>query len=275
MPQLRLSHVEEIELTRILNTYDKETRRHQRALEKLVTHNLGLVKKIAHKFPVKNASCTFDDLFQEGVAGLIHGVYKFDPEFGCRLSTYVYRWIAAYVRRYYQNHGRTIRIPVHLSDKQLQVNKQIESLTNQIGRTPTPEELTESVDGVEKVRSAFVNTVSLNSLVGDDLELESFVAKQNDVSDDKIDCELLLERVKSQFSKRDFWIVAKRYGLYGYPAHSLSELSDEYNLTRARIHQVEHNVLNAIRHEVSGDRKIPQVRVQSKKELTQVENVRG
>lgn len=259
MANLRLTHTEEIELSRELKKYDRETRRHQRALEKLVTHNLGLVKKIANKFPMKNATCTFDDLFQEGVAGLIHGVYKFDPEFGCRLSTYVYRWITAYTRRYYQNHGRTIRIPVHMSDKQLQVNKQIENLTSQIGRSPTQEELDVSVKDASKVRSSFVNTVSLNTLVGDDLELEAFVAKQDDVSYDKMDCEILMEKIRSQFSKRDFSIVSKRYGLYGYYGHSLSELSDEYKLTRARIHQIEHNFLNAIRDEVSSNKEISYV----------------
>ena len=107
----RLSHTEEIELTRLMNEHGLETRKGRRALDKLVTHNLGLVSKIVNKFPLKNANCSFDDLFQEGVAGLIHGLRKFDPTKGCRLSTYVYNWISAYVRRYYQNQGRTVRVP--------------------------------------------------------------------------------------------------------------------------------------------------------------------
>ena len=84
---LRLSHAEEIELARVLRDNDEGSRRYRRALDKLVTHNLGLVNKIVNKFPLRNASCTFEDLFQEGVAGLIHGIRKFDPARGYRLST--------------------------------------------------------------------------------------------------------------------------------------------------------------------------------------------
>ena len=82
----RLSHVEEIELTRKLGTLEAGTRAYQRCLDTIVTHNLGLVNKIVNKFPLKNATCTFDDLFQEGVAGLIHGIRKFEPAKGYRLT---------------------------------------------------------------------------------------------------------------------------------------------------------------------------------------------
>ena len=86
----RLSHVEEIELTRKqFQKLESGTRAYRRCLDTIVTHNLGLVNKIVNKFPLKNATCTFDDLFQEGVAGLIHGVRKFEPAKGYRLSTYV------------------------------------------------------------------------------------------------------------------------------------------------------------------------------------------
>ena len=89
-----LTHVEEIELARQLKTKERGTRQYQRILDQLVTHNFGLVNKIVNKFPLKNATCTFEDLFQEGVAGLIHGIEKFDPSRGYRMSTYVYNWIS-------------------------------------------------------------------------------------------------------------------------------------------------------------------------------------
>ena len=109
-------------------------RDNKRSLDKLVVSNLGLVHSIVHKFPIKNASCTYDDLFQEGVAGLIHAIHKFESERGYRLTTYSYRWIQAYVSRYYQNHGRTIRVPVHMATKQMKMNKQIESLKKIVSR---------------------------------------------------------------------------------------------------------------------------------------------
>ena len=94
----QLTAQEEIYLSRILKS-EKSKENHKWALDKLVLCNLGLVHKIVHKFPLKNATCSYDDLFQEGVAGLIHGIRKFDETRGYRLSTYVYRWIQAYVSR--------------------------------------------------------------------------------------------------------------------------------------------------------------------------------
>ena len=138
---LRLSHTEEIELARVLRDNDEGSRRYRRALDKMVICNLGLVNKIANKFPVRTASCSFDDLFQEGVAGLIHGIRKFDPSLGYRLSTYVYRWISVYVTRFYQNHARVIRLPIHISEKRYRLSSQIKELTEKLGRTPTLDEI--------------------------------------------------------------------------------------------------------------------------------------
>ena len=158
----RLTHTEEIELSRQLQQHEVGSRRYRRALDKLVTHNLGLVNKIVSRFPLKNANCSFDDLFQEGVAGLIHGIRKFEPERGYRLSTYVYNWISAYVRRYYQNHGRAIRVPVHMADKSFQLKRQIEELTLELGRTPTIDEIRQLNEKADQIQAAMRNTVSLN-----------------------------------------------------------------------------------------------------------------
>ena len=131
----RLTHEEELTLVK--------DRDNKRTLDKLVCANLGLVHKIVHRFPLKNANCSYDDLFQEGVAGLIHAIFKFDVTRGYRLSTYSYRWIQSYVTRYYQNNGRSVRVPVHMATKQMQVKKVTEELTRDLGRTPTNEEVVE------------------------------------------------------------------------------------------------------------------------------------
>ena len=135
----RLSHVEEIELIRLYNSDNDKVSK--RALDRLVLSNTGLVHKLVNKFPIKNATCTYDDLYQEGIAGLIHAISKFDVTKGYRLSTYSYRWIQAYVQRYYQNHARSVRVPVHVVDSQLSLNKQVEKLTSELGRTPTMQEI--------------------------------------------------------------------------------------------------------------------------------------
>lgn len=240
----RLTHVQEIELTRQLQQLESGTRAYRRCLDTIVTHNLGLVNKIANKFPLKNATCTFDDLFQEGVAGLIHGVRKFEPAKGYRLSTYVYNWISVYVRRYYQNHGRTVRVPVHMSDKQYKLNRQIEDLTEKLGRTPTLDEIRGLNQNADKILTATRRTTSLNRTIGEDSELEAVIGE--DKSEEfqiRHDADALLDAIRPMVSARDFNVIVKRFGLYGQQALSLAEVAEEYSVTRARVHQIEKKLL--------------------------------
>ena len=124
-----MSAEREIELIREVNREAGSYEKYKKALDELVLSNVGLVHKIVHKFPIKNASCGYEDLYHAGIEGLVYGIHKFDVTRGYRLSTYVYRWIQAYVSRYYQNHGKTIRIPVHLATTDMKVKKQVEALT--------------------------------------------------------------------------------------------------------------------------------------------------
>ena len=244
MSQVRINHFEEIELVReYQETEDKKI------LDKIVISNLGLVHKIVGKFPMKTASCSYDDLFQEGVAGLIHGIKKFDTKRGYRLSTYCYNWISAYVRRAFQNTGRNVRIPVHMSDKQMQLNKSIEKMTNDLGRTPTAEEVRSLRKDVDLIVKSMVNCVSLNAIVGDSLELEELVGGVDKTEDFETitDCELLLHKLKQEVSPRDYAILIKRFGLDGEGSRTLSELAEEYELTRSRCHQVERQMISQLR----------------------------
>jgi len=244
--QPRLSHVEEIELCRALKSENQKVA--ERALNRLVTHNLGLVHKLVNKFPLKNASCSYDDLYQEGVAGLIHGIQLFDPTKGYRLSTYVYRWIQAKIQRYYQNHGRSVRVPVHIIDASFAVAKEVNKLTTELGRTPTVAEIKEvRPDAVDILTKTQAN-VSLNAPVGDDSELEDLQGEDNtEQFDNCVDCELLLEQLQTQVSSRDYRILLMRYGLGGYDEHTLSEISEEFGITRARVSQVEHKLVKMMR----------------------------
>ena len=244
----RLSHVEEIELTRKLQKLESGTRAYRRCLDTIVTHNLGLVNKIVNKFPLKNATCTFDDLFQEGVAGLIHGVRKFEPSKGYRLSTYVYNWISVYVRRYYQNHGRTVRVPVHMSDKQYKLNRQIEELTEKLGRTPTIDEIRELNKNADKILTATRQTTSLNRSIGEDSELEAVIGEdKTEEFQMQHDADALLEALRPLVSARDYNVIVKRFGLDGQQALSLAEVAEEYSVTRARVHQIEKKLLAKLR----------------------------
>ena len=231
----------EIELVREAQAGSK------RALDELVLANTGLCHKIVHKFPMKNATCGYDDLFQEGIAGLIHGIQKFEVERGYRLSTYAYRWIQAYVMRYYQNHGRSIRLPVHMATKQQSFNKQVEAMVQELGRTPTAEEVN-SIDNADIVRSSMMQVASLNNLINEGDELECLQGEdRTEERDLELDCELLLTKVRKVVSPRDYDVLVSRYGLEGNPPHTLSELATKHGVTRARIHQVERDMLNTLR----------------------------
>ena len=239
----RLTHVEELELLKVYHTTGSDA-----ALNKLVTGNVGLVHKIVSKFPMRSSSCSYEDLYQEGIMGLIHGIEKFEVTRGCRLSTYCYNWISAYVRRCYQNSAKNVRIPVHVSDKQMKLNKQIETLTSDLGRTPTIEEIHEVNETAKALNDSIINCVSLNVAVGDDSELECLIGEdKTEEFDYTVDCEILLLQLKEITSERDYKILIKRYGLDGKGARTLNELADEFEITRSRCHQIEGNLINQLR----------------------------
>ena len=225
-----------------------QSTRNKKALDELVTRNFNLIHKLTHKFPVKNASVSYEDLFNEGVAGFIHAVEKFDSTLGHRLSTYAYRWIFAYQSRYYQNQGRTIRVPVHLSDKNISLRKQIEQLTTQLGRIPTQDEIRDMNPDADKIASAMVQPLSLNYSLGEDGELGDIAGYDDtDENDTRMDVDILLMKLKAIVSERDFGILVQRFGLDNQGERTLTEVSENFGITRARCHQVQNKLLQLMR----------------------------
>ena len=239
----RLSHVEEIELIReYKETNDKKV------LDKIVLSNVGLVHKLTNKFPLKNASVAYDDLYQEGIAGLIHGIKKFDETKGYRLGTYCYNWIRAYIQRYYQNHGQSVRVPIHVTDAAQSLKKQVEELTFTLGRTPSMDEIRELNSNADKIMESVRTNVSLNCTVGDDAELEDLQGEdRTEEFDTYVDCDILLTKLQSLVSPRDFRILTMRYGLCGENEMTLDEVGTKFSLTRARVHQVQNKCLKLAR----------------------------
>ena len=239
----RLSHVEEIELIR---EYNKA--RSKRVLDKIVLANTGLVHKLVRSFPIKNASVGYEDLFQEGIAGLIHGISKFDETKGYRLSTYCYNWIRAYIQRYYQNQGQSVRIPVHVSVESQSLKKQVEALTLSLGRTPTVGEILVMNPEAERIMERVRVNVSLNSTVGDDLELADLQGEdKTEEADRKMECDIILDKLKKVLSERDYKIITMRYGLDNEEEKTLDEIGLVFNLTRSRVHQVQNKCLSVTR----------------------------
>ena len=238
----RLNHIEELE-------YIKRAQEgNQYAINKLLKHNTGLVHKIVSRFPMKNATCTYDDLYQEGLLGLMHGIRKFDVTRGVRLSTYCYRWIQAFVKRFYLNHYRTVRLPVHVIQQNTQLNKQIEHLTSDLGRTPTLEEVCDLNENADSLICSSLYTLSLNSLTGEDGELNDFVGEDHtDESDNELDVHFMMMQLKESVSERDYKILVQRYGLDGNGERTLQEIAEDNDITRARVHQIENNLINRLR----------------------------
>lgn len=243
MKTQRLDHAEELELIRRVQS-DKS----DHALDKLIKANTGLVHKIVNRFPMKNCTCTYDDLFQEGVLGFCHGVRKFDVTRGVRLSTYVYRWIQAFVKRYYLNHYRTVRLPVHVIQQNTKLNKQIEHLTSELGRTPTLEEVCDLNENADSLICSSLFTLSLNSLTSEDGELQDFVGEDHTLEhDNELDVHFLLSQLRKQVSERDYNILVQRYGLDNQGERTLQEISEQFDITRARCHQIQNNLITKLR----------------------------
>lgn len=239
----RLSHVEEIELIREY----KETN-NKKVLDKIVLSNVGLVHKLVNKFPLKNASVAYDDLYQEGIAGLMHGIKKFDETKGYRLGTYCYNWIRAYIQRYYQNHGQSVRVPIHVTDAAQSLKKKVEELTLSLGRTPSMDEIRELNINAEKIMERVRTNVSLNSSVGDDAELEDLQGEdRTEEFDTYVDCDIILTKLQSLVSPRDFRILTMRYGLCGENEMTLDEVGQVFGVSRARIHQIQNSTLRLAR----------------------------
>ena len=239
-----LTSEEEIQLIK----QTQEGKRVDYAMRKLVECNQGLVHKIVNRFPMKNCTCTYEDLFQEGVLGLIRGIQKFDVTRGVRLSTYCYRWIQAYVKRYYLNHYRTVRLPVHVIQQNGQLNKQIEKLTSELGRTPTLDEVCEINDNADTLICSSLYTLSLNNLSGEDSELQDYVGEDHTVDhDNELDVYFLLQQLKESVSDRDYKILIQRYGLDGQGERTLEELAQSNDITRARVHQVQNKLISKLR----------------------------
>ena len=239
----RLSHVEEIELIR-----EYQETGSKKVLDRLVLSNTGLVHKVVSKFPIKNCTCTPQDLFQEGIAGLIRGITKFDPTKGYRLSTYTYNWIRAFVQRYYQNHSQSVRIPVHVSDASLALRKQVETLTTQLGRTPVMSEIIKVNPNATSIMENMATQVSLNSKMGDESELQDVQGEdKTEEFESQVDCDILLTKLQDLVSPRDFKILTMRYGLCGEVESTLDEIGQRFEVSRARAHQIQNKCIKLLR----------------------------
>lgn len=216
------------------------------AKDELANANLRLVVCIAKRYV--NRGMAFLDLVQEGNLGLLKAIDKFDYTKGYKFSTYATWWIRQSISRSIADHGRLIRLPVHLVDTLNKINKAEKMLTAELGRTPTLEEIAEKTGlSVEKVTESLKlqDAKSLDSPVGDeeDTKLEDFIEDKVTLNPYEQVANIMLkksvDKLLSSLSEREEFVIRERFGLNDGIPHTLEEVGLKLKVTRERIRQIE------------------------------------
>ena len=224
------------------------------ARKKIIESNLRFVVYLAKKYI--NRGIPFLDLVQEGNIGLMKAINKFDPSKGLKLSTYSSFWIKEQINRLILNTSRNIRIPIHKQENYGKYIRLNNKLSNELGRNPTFEELAYemgcSVEEVKEYNNIIKDTVSLNTLVGEDndTELENFIAYEDESINNFVNKEFLKKIInfsKSKLSLREVCILELRYGLYDGTCWSLNKVATEFGITFQRVKQIEGEALKKLR----------------------------
>jgi len=226
------------------------------AREHLIKANTRLVVSIAKKYIGRGVP--FLDLIQEGNLGLMKAVSKFEYERGFRFSTYATWWIRQTITRAIADQGRTIRVPVHMTDRIRSMYKIAHKLEQDLGRPPTADELANALqvtpDRLQWMLQVSWTPISLESPVGDDEESEfgMFVEDEITPSPSQTAYENMLrervEQVLSTLSPREARILRLRFGLENGHPYTLEEVGQKFGLTRERIRQIEGKALRRLRH---------------------------
>jgi len=236
--------------------YERQIAEGKAAREHLIKANTRLVVSIAKKYMGRGVP--FLDLIQEGNLGLMKAVEKFDYSRGYRFSTYATWWIRQTITRAIADQGRTIRVPVHMSDRIRRLYNTARSLEQEYGRCPTPEEIADELDveprKVQWMLRVSWRPLSLEQPVGEeeDSELGAFIEDDATLTPNQSAYRYLLgeklEELLATLNPREARILRLRFGLNNGRSYTLEEVGQKFGLTRERIRQIEGRALRRLRH---------------------------